>query len=189
MSNLKIAVDFVLKQEDSRLLGNVTTIRGDRGGPTRFGLASASHPELVSEGYYDPARVSRDAALATAEQVYGQTYATPLHIAEIDDQAVATAILSLGVNAWVKRPAQFIQEACVQLGQNISVDGEIGPGTLAAINSCDPEALLAAFCDRVRSFYRELARTNANDAVDLSGWLNRVNAWQTNAAVLRAQAA
>jgi Glycosyl hydrolase 108 len=97
-----------------RLLGNVTTIPSDRGGPTRFGLASASHPELVSQDYYDQAKVSRDAALAIAELVYEQTYATPLHIADINDQAVATAILSLGVSAWVKRPAQVIQEACVQ---------------------------------------------------------------------------
>src|SRR6202007_1346285 len=132
---------------------------------------STSHPELIAQGYYDQAKVSRDAAMAIAEQVYEQTYAIPLHIAEIDDQAVATAILSLGVNAWVKRPAQFIQEACGQLGRDIRVDEAIGPGTLAAINSCDPEALLAAFCDKVRAFYRELVSRNPNDAVDLSGWL------------------
>jgi hypothetical protein len=79
---------------------------------------------LVSQDYYDQAKVSRDAALAIAELVYEQTYATPLHIADINDQAVATAILSLGVSAWVKRPAQVIQEACVQLGKHISVDAE-----------------------------------------------------------------
>jgi hypothetical protein len=97
MSNLKSAIEFVLRQEDARLEGNVTMLPGDSGGPTRFGLASTSHPELVAKGCYDPSKVSRDAALAIAEQVHERTYATRLRIGEIDDQAVATAILSLGV--------------------------------------------------------------------------------------------
>ena len=50
MADVDKAVQFVLGLEDARLKGDVTTLPGDRGGATRFGLASASHPDLVADG-------------------------------------------------------------------------------------------------------------------------------------------
>ncbi|MBB6144704.1 type VI secretion system secreted protein VgrG [Silvibacterium bohemicum] len=177
MSNLKIAIDFVLKQEDSRLLGNITTIPGDRGGPTRFGLASASHPELIAQGYYDPAKVNRDAALAIAEQVYEKTYATPMRIADINDQALATAVLSLGVNAWIVKPIKLLQQAVTKLGKPIVVDGHVGLVTLQAVNDLNPTLLLNQFCVEVGQYYRDLVAAMPSDQRFLKGWLNRVDAW------------
>jgi len=188
MSNLKVAVDFVLRQEDATLEGNVTTLRGDSGGATRFGLASASHPELVAQGYYDVTRVGRDAALAIAEKAYAAIYAEPLKIAQITDQAVATAVLSFGVNAGTRRPAEYIQQACRALGHPLVIDENIGTETLEAINSLDPDKLLAAFSSIVDGFYRELAAQTPEDARFLSGWENRVAAWTKEASALREQA-
>lgn len=182
MSNLKIATDFVLRQEDSRLEGNITILRGDKGGATRFGLASASHPELVDQGYFDAAKVGRDAALAIAEKVYEQTYANPMRVAEINDQALATAVLSFGVNAYVMKPIEFLQQAATALGHPLKVDGQCGPATLAVVNAIDPTLLLNGFCAIVKAYYERLAQENAADQAFLKGWLNRVDAWQTDAA-------
>ena len=189
MSNLKLCVDFVLRQEDSLMTGKVTTIKGDSGGATRFGIASRYHPELVASGFFDVVKTPRDAALAVAEEVYAKVYAAPMCIAGINDQAIATAALSLGVNAGDPESAKLLQGACVSFGKPITVDGHIGPASLAAINSVNADALLALFCTKVRTFYTDLVVTHPEDARDLKGWLNRVAAWQASAASLRAQAA
>ena len=104
MANLKIAVGFVLRQEDSRLEGAVTTLPGDSGGPTRFGLASTSHPELIAQGYLDASKVDRDTALAIAEEVYEKTNANPMRVSDINDQALATACCPLPfLKGWLNR--------------------------------------------------------------------------------------
>ena len=179
MVDVKLAIDYVLKQEDSRLTGAVTTLAGDNGGATRFGIASAYHPELVAQGFYDPQRVGRDSALAMAERVYNVSYAAPLALAGFNDQAIATALLSFGVNAGVSRAGELLQAACVACGKPVVVDHKIGPGTLRAANSIDPGALLDEFSAGARRFYTTLAETHPQDARDLAGWLNRVTAWTT----------
>jgi len=188
MASLKVAVDFVLRQEDSTLSGEITTLKGDNGGATRFGLASTDHPELVPEGYFDESRVSRDQALAIAEQVYGTQYGGPLHVVAIVDQAVATAVLSMGINSGTARAAKVLQTACSALGRALEADGDIGPKTLGVVNALNADQLLASFSTQADGFYRDLAEQDANDLPFLQGWENRVAAWTKNAASLRAQA-
>lgn len=188
MANVDVAIDFVLRQEDAALSGDVTTLKGDSGGATRFGLASADHPELVAEGFYDKTRVSRDQALQIAQQVYSAKYAAPLRVADISDQACATAVLSLGINSGPHEAGEALQKACVVLGHTVSVDGEIGTETLTAANACDPDRLLAEFSEQADEFYRGLAADNASYRPFLHGWEDRVAAWSQQAAALRAQA-
>jgi type VI secretion system secreted protein VgrG len=189
MADLKLCVDFVLRQEDSLLSGKVTTIPGDSGGVTRFGLASRWHPELVASGFFDVVKTPRDAALAIAEEVYAKVYAAPMCVAAITDEALAAAVLSLGVNAGDPESAKLLQGACVSFGKPIAVDGHMGPASIAAVNSINADALLALFCVKVKNFYVDLVVTHPQDAGDLKGWMNRVDAWQASAASLRAQAA
>ena len=189
MANTKLCIEFVLRQEDSLLTGRVTTIPGDSGGATRFGLASRWHPELVAAGFFDEVKTPRDAALAIAEGVYAKVYATPMCIAGIADEALAAAVLSLGVNAGDPESAKLLQQAVASLGKPTNIDGHMGPNTVAAVNSINADALLALFCVKVKNFYADLVVTHPQDARDLKGWMNRVTAWQTGAATLRAQAA
>jgi lysozyme family protein len=182
MSNVQKAIEFVLRQEDESLAGHVTTLKGDRGGATRFGLASESHPELVASGYFDESKVGRDAALAIAEQVYERIYADPMRIADIEDQALAMAVLSFGVNAWVVKPIKFLQQAATKFGKPLTVDGHIGDVTLQAVNDLNPTLLLSQFCSEVRQYYVDLVAATPSDQRFLKGWLNRVDAWHTNAA-------
>jgi lysozyme family protein len=186
MANLTAAVDFVLKQEDASLSGDVTTLPGDSGGATRFGLASADHPDLIRTGYYNPSIVPTTAALSIAEQVYISEYADPMHAGSITDQALATAVLSFGINSGTGQAARTLQSACVSLGQDVTVDGDIGPETLATVNSLNASQLLNTFCSGASTFYTGLAESNPEDAAFLQGWLNRVAAWQTYAASLQA---
>jgi lysozyme family protein len=186
MADVKAAIGFVLHEEDSRMTGAVTTLKGDSGGATRYGLASHAHPELIASGFFDEAKTSASAALVIAEQVYAKSYAAPLHIAEIADQAVATAVLSFGVNSGLRGDAELIQRACTNTGRAVSADGHIGPGTLATINSIKPGVLLSAFSSLVDTFYVETVAAHPEDAGFLKGWTNRVAEWATSAAAAHA---
>ena len=177
MADVKAAIDFVLRQEDSTLTGNVTTLKGDTGGATRFGLASRSHPELVASGFFDTVKTPRDAALVIAEAVYNSAYAAPLDIAGINDQAAAAAVLSFGVNGGLLGDGKLFQQACVASGKPVTVDGHVGPGTLAAANSLNAGVLLRAFSAQALGFYARLAVEDPQDARFLTGWDNRVAAW------------
>jgi lysozyme family protein len=182
MANVKAAIDFVLREEDARMTGAVTRLSGDSGGATRYGLASRAHPELVASGYFNEQESSNEAALIIAEQVYETSYATPLQIAEIDDQAVATAVLSFGVNSGLRGDVELIQRACTRTGRAVSADGDMGPGTLAAINSINPALLLGAFSSLVDAYYVETVERHPEDAGFLRGWTNRVAEWASSAA-------
>jgi lysozyme family protein len=135
------------------------------------------------------ARVAYPQALAIAESVYNVSYAQPMGVASITDQALATAVLSFGINSGIVKPVKFLQLACTQLGQSLVTDGRMGPATLAIVNQENPDTLLASFANLARRFYVALATSTPRDAPDLKGWLNRANAWLANAARLRAEAA
>jgi lysozyme family protein len=182
VADVKAAIDFVLRQEDSTLTGKVTTLKGDTGGATRFGLASSSHPELVASGFFDEIKVSRDAALVIAEAAYNSGYASPLEIAGINDQALAAAVLSFGINSGLLGDGKLFQQACVTAGKPVTVDGHVGPGTLSAANSIDGGELLKAFSAAAIGFYGRLAVEHPQDEAFLKGWDNRVAAWKTSTA-------
>ena len=68
MADIQQATDVVLRQEDSRMSGVITTIPGDSGGRTRFGIAERWHPELTATGFFTTMPTAE--ALKVAEGVY-----------------------------------------------------------------------------------------------------------------------
>jgi lysozyme family protein len=175
MANVDEAIKATLLQEDASMTGKVTTLTGDSGGATRFGLASKSHPELVRAGYFS-AKVNKDMALSVAEQVYMRSYAAPLHIEDINDQSIANLLLSMGINCGAGEAAKLIQKACKTLGRNVKVDDEMGTETVSAINSLVARSILDEFAGECRTFYFDLVAKEPSQGVFLEGWLNRVAA-------------
>lgn len=180
MADVDQAVQFVLLQEDSRLSGAVTTLPGDAGGATRFGLASASHPELVAQGYYQLADgvpvIPNAQALSIAEAAYVSQYAARVQLGSIVNQDVANRILSFAINEGPEEATKILQRALNSLGGALDVDGGFGPVTLAAVNAADPAALMAAERNFEARFYRDLVTANPAMAPDLQGLLSRANA-------------
>jgi lysozyme family protein len=180
MEDTEQAVQFVLRQEDARLSGDVTTIPGDRGGPTRFGLASKFHPDLVEQGFYElvdgEPKIPHDEALAIADQVYAEQYAAPLALDQVRSQEIANRLLSFAINEGPAEAITLAQRACKALGCTIADDGKMGPATIRALNSLDPAAWLAANRVQQEAFYRHLVATQPRLLPELQGLLNRANA-------------
>lgn len=174
MADIKQAVDFVLRQEDSRLSGEITTLPGDRGGRTRFGIAERFHPDLTRSGYFDS--MPPDEALETAEEIYAEQYGAGLHLDRIDSQEVANRLLSFAVNEGPHEAVTIAQRACIGLGCDITDDGQVGPATIKALNSVEPEAWLNFNRSLQEAFYRHLVTTQPNLMPYLHGLLRRANA-------------
>jgi lysozyme family protein len=174
MADVKKAVESVLREEDASLGGIITDTKGDDGGKTRFGIASKYHPELVASTFY----TTMDAAdaLQVAILTMEHAYATPLRTADIVDQALATKILSFGVNAGVETGAAALQHAINLTHPGISpliVDGKIGAETLLDIQMCMPTSLLNSFRLRMIGYYNAICRSKPSQIKFLCGWIDR----------------
>ncbi len=180
MADLKLAIDFVLLQEDATLAGVVTHTRGDPGGATRYGLAQRWHGELTASGFFDADLMNAPAAQAIAERVYGDQYAAPLSLPLIEDQDLANRLLSFAVNEGPAEAIKIFQRVLpglVKLYLLGTPDGLLGPHTLWAINQADPAQLRAAIAAAESDFYRAwVAQQPAQRAHLLSGLLHRAEA-------------
>jgi lysozyme family protein len=164
-ANVKIAIEAVLREEDSTLSGVIVNTPGDTGKMTRFGLASRWHPELRSTTFYGT--MSTADALQVAVNILNLQYAEPMKIGQIADQAIATKLLSLGVNAGTHVAVSILQRAV-----NIPVDGEMGPLTIGALNNPLTD-LMPHFRLAMIRFYVDLCNRRQADRNELMGWLNR----------------
>lgn len=106
-----------------------------------------------------------------AKDIYHIEYWTPLHLDQIDDQAVANKVFDLAVNMGVVSAARFLQAAC-----GVIEDGIIGPITITRANAMDPVALLGSIRARAKNRYQDIAAANPTLAGNLPGWLARLNA-------------
>jgi lysozyme family protein len=177
MADVITAVEAVLREEDSTLSGVVVNL-GDGAGLTRFGITSKNYPALVGWGYFDVAHMPSARALSIATAEYTAAYAKPLHIADISDQKLATAVLSFGVNAGLKESAEALQKSICALGRQVEVDGEIGTVTLKNVNLLPGAEVLAKFAALAQEFYLTLAIKNPPlNAKFLNGWYYRVKGW------------
>jgi lysozyme family protein len=174
MANVKQCVDFVMKQEDSTLSGKITDAPADRGGCTRFGIAAKWHPELDNTDYFSPSMSPQD-AFPIAEHAYETQYVPALHLDEIKSDGVATALLSFGVLEGNSEAITVLQNAIVMLGVPITVDGKIGPSTVAAANSSDPQKLISAIVQLQKAHFAHIAAVNPSQAVWVHGWDNRAD--------------
>src|SRR5690242_14704620 len=152
MANVYDAIDFVIWQEDKTQSGHVTTLKGDNGGATRYGIASRFHPELIRLGFFDEEKVGPREALLMAHPVYLSDYARPLGVPDINSQRLATAVLSFGVNAGIK-PAAFI----LQHIAGVDCDCVVGPKTIEAVNALEPEMFFHRFSVSATAHYDKLA--------------------------------
>jgi lysozyme family protein len=167
MANVDTAIDYTLSFEDSTLSGVITTAKD--GKRTRFGVDEHYHPDLVACGFYSD--MGKIAALTIARNVYTQSYAAPLSIAEIGNQEIANKLLSLGVNIGVGNAAMMLQ-----LALRVPCDGSIGPKTLFALVNANPAQVIESIDDQAIAHYHDEVAKDPSKKKYLNGWLTRAEA-------------
>lgn len=145
-------------KENRRACGYVND-PDDRGGETKYGVAKNANPDL------DITNLDWEAA----KRVYYKKYWLQ---GDCDKMPPRLAALHFDgcVNHGVGRVAKFIQTAV-----GATVDGDIGPATLALLANFDEIALCHAICDLREQFYKLIVERNPTQQKFLNGWLTRIS--------------
>jgi len=129
----------------------------DPGGATKFGIDQRSHPKE------DIRNLTRERAAA----IYWNEYWTKCHADELP-AGVGEVLANIAVNAGHGRASKWLQAIV-----GVTVDGNIGPMTLAAAKAESPVELANALLARTEQHYHSIAKGRL--AKFLKGWLNRNN--------------
>lgn len=151
------AVALVLRHE-----GGYVNDGADPGGETNFGISKRNYPDL------DITSLTREQAIAIYRRDWWERYG----YGRLAD-AIAVKTFDLAVNLGPATAHKLLQTAVQSLGQDVGVDGRLGPESCAAANRCDAAELRQALRDEAAAHYRHLAERNPALAKFLGGWLAR----------------
>ena len=158
---------FVLKAE-----GGFVDNPNDPGGATNKGVTQRVYDAYRANLCEDPRGVLLIADDEVSD-IYQSEYWTPTSCDQLP-AGVDLCVFDFAVNAGDQRSEKVLQQA---LG--VTVDGQIGPQTIAAAQAADPRALASRMLDLRAAFYQQLAIDKPSEAEFLDGWLNRVAALRT----------
>ena len=103
-----------------------------------------------------------------AERIFRDFFWDDQHADQIRSQAMANTIIDHQVNAG--NGAKLAQQVLNRhFGFNVSVDNQIGPQTLSALNSVDPSRFVNVYNDARADHYRQVGNPTF-----LAGWLQRL---------------
>lgn len=159
MADFAPAVAEVLRQE-----GGYIHDTDDPGGETKFGISKRQYPDLDI----------RDLTEEAARAIYERDYWRPLRLDDVQDQALATYLLTLGVHAGIGQAARIWQGALRACGlTGVVVDGRVGPQTVDATNVIEAKALLPQLRLATIAYYLKLRDQNRTLDKFLAGWIKR----------------
>ena len=119
------AFDILLRHE-----GGFSDHPSDPGGKTRFGITEAVAREVGYRGDM------RDLPVGLAKRIYKERYWDAVR-ADALPEAVRYAVFDAAVNSGPRQAILWLQRAV-----GVKADGIIGPKTLAAVRTADPEQVL-----------------------------------------------
>lgn len=166
VSTFHEALSFLLNNEDAL---RQYAIVPDAGGFAISGVNSKSFPT----------QYARIAALPQSQRgpvvanFYLAEFWTPMKIEGIVSQDLANRVLDEGVNAGAGTSIRLLQKAANSLGATLTIDGSLGPLSLAAINALDPDRLLNAFRLQRQQRYAAIITGNPQDVAYLKAWDKR----------------
>jgi lysozyme family protein len=189
-----------MRRIDSIAIGNTIGHEGgyvndptDRGGETYRGISRKSYPSWKGWKVIDnsknalgiPQNITSNAELnESVEKFYYVEFIKSINLHLINDGDVVKEVFDSGVNCGKKTACQWLQEAynlCNQnqnIGSDLTVDGNIGPKTAAAINNFPPsrkKVLLGVLNLLQGERYLNICRNDKTQERFLHGWVaNRI---------------
>ena len=146
----------------------------DSGGYTKWGISQKAYPNL------DIKNMTR----AQMESIYRRDYWDKIQGDKIADQGAANYLFDYAVNAGTGAAVKAAQSVLKnRFGKSVSIDGGMGPQTLAAINAVGG-SFGPALAKYRADFYKALAaRDPAKYGKYLTGWLKRAGSFFSAAPV------
>jgi len=171
-NNFHSCLGFTLQQE-----GGWANNPNDPGGCTMEGVTLATYQSFKGDTTLtcsDLQGISSD----EVSDIYEKDYWKPVNGDNLP-VGVDLMVWDMAVNAGVGGSAKLLQAAI-----GVTVDGGIGPQTMAAVMAIDPVTLINGLADRQASYYKSLPAFKYFG----TGWLNRVNARHAMALTMAANA-
>ncbi len=158
MGNLDRCLAVTLREE-----GGYFHHPKDPGGKTNMGVIQRVYDKYRVARGQEPQEV-RNISHAEVRDIYDKYYWSPLQCDEMPP-GVDLAIFDFGVNSGISRSAKYTQRI---LG--VKIDGQIGPDTLHAINTTDPEWFIGKLLDARLSFVNRIPYKKHF----IKGWTRRI---------------
>ena len=131
---------------------------------TYAGIYRKAHPEWEGWRYIDKGEMP---PFELVERFYYENFYKPFE--EIENERIKNLLFETSVNLGIRQTVKLAQKI---LG--LPVDGILGPRTLSALNSVNPEEFIKDFTLARIAFYTALANKNPKKyALYLRGWINR----------------
>ena len=163
MADYKKLVPFVLKWE-----GGFVNDKNDLGGCTNKGVTLATF-----QSYFGKGKTATDLKNITDEQwntIFKKGFWDKWKADDITDQNVANILVDwywCSGNYGIKIPQRVL---------GVTVDGVIGPKSIAAVNAKDGKALFKQLKQERLDFIDRICQTRPQNKKYKKGWLNRINA-------------
>jgi len=162
MAEFKLLKPFILKWE-----GGYVNDPLDKGGSTNKGVTIATFRQFYGQKKtVDDLKALTDAQW---EHIFKTGYWNKWRADEIKDQAVANALVDWTYHSGI----HGIKEPQKILG--VTVDGIVGPITIAAVNKMHPQELFWKVQVARHGFVENIVKTNPTQERFLVGWKNRIN--------------
>jgi lysozyme family protein len=157
------SLPFILRWE-----GGFVDDPNDHGGRTNRGVT-----QRVFTAWRESQGMAQEDVKQISEQEVASIYYDRYWLAAKCDalrRKLDLAAFDTAVNMGPNRAIKILQEAV-----GSAPDGQFGPNTRAACDSCDIGEAMIKFCDIREGIYKTLAK-NPGQGRFLKGWLNRLNA-------------
>ncbi len=131
---------------------------------TYAGIYRKAHPEWEGWKWIDR---GEKPPFELVEKFYYENFYKPFE--KIESEKIKDLLFETSVNLGVRQTVKLLQKV---LG--VKTDGKLGPKTLSAVNSINPEEFIKDFILARIAFYTALANRNPKKyALYLRGWINR----------------
>lgn len=173
MSSFDLTIPIILQHE-----GGWVNNPFDPGGETNFGISMLiiKREKLTLEQLGIDNWESgclKKMTVETAKNLYNILFWDRYGYQACADQTIATKICDCAVNCGPGRAATMAQKAANACGQNLTVDGILGPHSFATINAIDPKTYVHAYADQMRTYYNGIVAANPKLKVFLTNWIKR----------------
>ena len=152
----------------------------DPGGATNKGITMATFQSCARRYLnIDPTLENLEGLTdAQAGQIYKPLYWDKVRGDDIELQELADIVFDFQVNAGGSA-SKLLQGVLNELGVQppVAVDGDIGPGTMAALNRTDQRAVYRRYKQGRIDYYQDLVAKRPALGKFLNGWLKRVNSF------------
>jgi lysozyme family protein len=142
----------------------------DRGGETKYGISKRSYPHLDI----------KNLTLQQAKDIYYLDFWKANGLDNIIKYELALELFDTGVNMGVGIAPRFLQEALNLMNRNqrdfpdLTVDGKIGPISIAAYKKVDDRILLKVLNGLQFRRYAEICERKPSQEKYFNGWMKRV---------------